>query len=398
MSKIAFFCIPAHGHTNPTLEVVKEIINRGNEVWYYSYDLMKEKIESTGARYISCDKYDIQMNLKPEDADRVGKDIAFSMEILVNTTLALDEAILEDMKEWKPDCIVADSMATWGKLTALKLGIPFVSSTTTFAFNRYSAKIMKQGIGQLFKMLFSMSKAKKSIRKLQDKGYPVNGVLSIIQNDNDTNTVVYTSPEFQPCVETFSDKYTFVGPSIRKRNYEVNKPDKKTIYISLGTVNNQITSFFRNCIQALKDSDMNVIMSIGDVIDLSELGNIPKNIQVERSVNQIEVLQQVDVFITHCGMNSVNEALYYQVPLILFPQTREQGGVAYRVDELGAGVYLKENSVDAINEAIKKVLENPSYKECAKKIAESFYRCGGANMAADKILKVAEGEIYGRYH
>ena len=23
MSKIAFFCIPAHGHTNPTLEVVK---------------------------------------------------------------------------------------------------------------------------------------------------------------------------------------------------------------------------------------------------------------------------------------------------------------------------------------------------------------------------------------
>ena len=24
MSKIAFFCIPAHGHTNPTLEVVKE--------------------------------------------------------------------------------------------------------------------------------------------------------------------------------------------------------------------------------------------------------------------------------------------------------------------------------------------------------------------------------------
>ena len=82
MSKIAFFCIPAHGHTNPTLGVVKELVNRGNEVWYYSYDLMREKIEAAGARFISCDKYDNQMNLKPADADRIGKDIAFLRKCL----------------------------------------------------------------------------------------------------------------------------------------------------------------------------------------------------------------------------------------------------------------------------------------------------------------------------
>lgn len=392
MSKIAFFCIPAHGHTNPTLEVVKEIVNRGNEVWYYSYDSMKEKIESTGAKYISCDKYDNQMHLKPEDADRIGKDIAFSMEILVNTTLALDEAVLGEMKAWKPDCIVADSMATWGKLTALKLGIPFVSSTTTFAFNQYSAKIMKQGIGDLVKMLFSMPKANKYVKKLKDKGYPVKDVLSIVQNDNDTDTIVYTSPEFQPCAETFSDKYAFVGPSIRKLGYEVEKLEKKTIYISLGTVNNQVVSFFKNCMEALKDSGCNVIMSVGNVIDLAQLGTIPENITVERSVNQIEVLQKADVFITHCGMNSVNEALYYQVPLVLFPQTNEQGGVAYRVNELGAGTYLKKNSVDAVKEAAEEVMNNPSYKKCAKNIAESFYRCGGAKEAADKILRAVEGK------
>ncbi|RDY31370.1 glucosyltransferase [Lachnotalea glycerini] len=389
MSKIAFFCIPAHGHTNPTLEVVKELVKRGNEVWYYSYDTMKDKIESTGARYISCDKYDIQMNLKPEDAERVGKDIAFSMEILVNTTLALDEAIIEEMKDWKPDCIVADSMAAWGKMTAFKLNIPFVSSTTTFAFNRYSSKIMKQGIIPLFSMLLSMSKAKKSIKKLRDKGYPVKGVLSMIQNDNETNTIVYTSPEFQPCAETFSDKYTFVGPSVRQIDYKITKTVTKTIYISLGTVNNQDSSFFRNCMLALKDSDMNVIMSVGDVIDMALLGNIPANFQVERSVNQIEVLQQVDLFVTHCGMNSVNEALYYKVPLILFPQTSEQGGVAYRVNELGAGVYLKDNSVSAIKEAVKEILNNPIYKKNAEIIAKDFHKCGGPKLAANKILEVA---------
>ncbi|MCM1158389.1 MAG: hypothetical protein NC300_06330 [Bacteroidales bacterium] len=389
MSKIAFFNIPAQGHTNPTLEVVKELVNRGHQVRYYSYDVMKEKIEAAGAEYISCDKYDIQMKLEPKDADRVGKDIAFSIEILVNTTLALDEAIMEDMKVWKPDCIVGDSVATWGKLTALKLEVPFVSSTTTFAFNQYSARIMKQGFGQMFSMLFSMGKAKKSIKRLQDKGYPVDGVLSIVQNDNDTNTIVYTSPEFQPCAETFSDKYVFVGPSIRQSEGRVKKSGRKTIYISLGTVNNQDITFFKNCIQALGNSEMSVVMSVGEIIDLNELGLIPENIQVERRVNQIEVLQQADAFITHCGMNSVNEALYYQVPLILFPQTREQGGVAYRVNELGAGIYLKKNSTEAIREAVDQVTENPAYRNAAKQIAESFYRCGGAKAAADRILEIA---------
>lgn len=35
MSKIVFFCIPAHGHTNPTIEVIRELVARGNEVVYY---------------------------------------------------------------------------------------------------------------------------------------------------------------------------------------------------------------------------------------------------------------------------------------------------------------------------------------------------------------------------
>ena len=38
MATIVFFCIPAHGHTNPTLNVVRELVTRGNGVVYYSYE------------------------------------------------------------------------------------------------------------------------------------------------------------------------------------------------------------------------------------------------------------------------------------------------------------------------------------------------------------------------
>ena len=199
MAKIVFFCIPAHGHTNPTLGVVRELVSLGHEVLYYSYNMLKEKIENTGAKFVSCDDYDMEQKLSPEDGARLGKDLAFSTKILVDTTLALDDMVCSQIKELQPDCIVADSMAIWGKCVALKFGIPFISSTTTFAFNQHSAKIMKQSIGQIFGMIFSMGKIQKDIIRLQNKDYPINNVLDIIKNDDNTDTIVYTSPEFQPC-------------------------------------------------------------------------------------------------------------------------------------------------------------------------------------------------------
>ena len=388
MSKIVFFCIPAHGHTNPTLGVVRELVNRGHEVIYYSYNIMREKIESAGATFVSCDDYDMEQKLDPKDAVRVGKDLAFSTNLLVETTLALDEHVLEDMKQMQPDCIVADSMAVWGKAIALKLGIPFVSSTTTFAFNRYSAQIMKQGLGDLFKMIFSMGKINKDIKRLQDKGYPIKSVLDIIQNDENTHTVVYTSPQFQPCAETFTDKYAFVGPSIRPATSEIEKTKDKLVYISMGTVNNDMLPLYKECINAFAETDYHVIMSVGNLVSMDAFGKLPANVSVYPSVDQIAVLEKADAFLSHCGMNSVNESLYFCVPLVMLPQTPEQGGVATRVEQVGAGIRLGKADATSILNAVNTVLNDATYQKNATAISDGFKACSGAKGAADKILSV----------
>ena len=394
MSKIAFFCIPAHGHTNPTLEVVKKLIHQGHEVRYYSYECMREKIEATGVEYISCDDYDFEQKLTPADGKRIAEDMSFAIEILVNSTLAMDAALLEQIKQWNPDCIVADSMALWGKLIAKKLNIPFVSSTTTFAFNKESAKVMRGSLKDLFKVLIQMGKANKHIKRLQENGYDIKNVLEIIQNDNDTDTIVYTSPEFQPYSDTFSDKYIFVGPSIRSTNNVFEKTREKLVYISMGTVNNDMTVFYKNCIDALKDSDYQVVLSVGDQVDIKQLeeyvikSESKAQFQVFPYVNQIAVLEKADAFITHCGMNSVSEALYFKVPLVMYPQTNEQKGVAFRVNELEAGMYLSGDSISEIGIALKELLQQSKYKEQATVISNSFSKCGGSEAAVKKILDV----------
>ncbi len=390
MSKIVFFCIPAHGHTNPTLGVVKELVSQGHQVWYYSYNIMREKIESAGATFISCDDYDTEQKLNAKDSARVGKDLAFSAKILVDTTLALDGKVLSDMAELKPDCIVADSMALWGKAVALKLGIPYVCSTTTFAFNQHSARIMKQGVGDLIKMILSIPKTSRQIKRLKNNGYPVNSILDIIGSDDNTHTIVYTSKTFQPCAETFSDKYAFVGPSVRPAESETEKVKDKLIYISMGTVNNDMMQFYNTCISAFKDTDYQVIISVGNLVSMDNFNKLPENISVYPHTDQIAVLEKADVFISHSGMNSVSESLYFSVPLVMYPQTAEQKGVAERVLELGAGVKLDKADEKSLLNAVNQILSDSTYKENAEKIAQSFNKCSGVKGAVQKIIEACK--------
>lgn len=390
MKKIVFFCIPAHGHTNPTLEVVKELVSRGHQVWYYSYNSMREKIESAGATFVSCDDYDMNRKLTARDSARMGKDLAFSTKVLVDTTLALDDKVLKEMAQLKPDCIVADSMALWGKAVALKLGIPFVSSTTTFAFNRYSAKIMKQSLGELWKMILSVPKTSKQVKRLRDKGYPVKNILDIIGSDENTHTIVYTSPQFQPFADTFSDKYVFVGPSIRPATETIKKTGEKLIYISMGTVNNDQMPFYKTCIDAFQNTAYQVILSVGNLVSLKDFGELPENISVFPQVDQIAVLKQADVFLSHCGMNSVSESLYFKVPLVMLPQTTEQKGVARRVLELGAGIIPTRQDGATLLDAVNTIFRDSTYQKNAEKIAEGFLNSSGAKGAADKIIGLTE--------
>jgi len=371
--RIAWFCIPAHGHTNPTLALVRALTDAGHEVYYFSFEMFRQKLEAAGARFVSCDGYDFEMEDK-ENADRVGKDKAFASELLVSSTLALDDMVAERIREIKPDLIVSDSVAFWGKLTAMKYGIPYVSSTTTFAFNRYSAAYMRHGVGETIKMLATMPKINRQIQRLRDKGYPVKGFLDIVQNDNETNTIVYTSKYFQPRSETFSEKYHFIGPSIRPIEHPFQKTAEKTVYLSMGTVN-QNPAFYRNCIDVLREMDCQVIVSMGT--NPERFDDLPERIEVYESVDQMAVLSIADAFLTHCGMNSASEGLYFRVPLVLFPQTPEQGAVAKRTEELGAGVRLRSTSKSDIAAALHAVLNEPKYRENASKVSDSFRACGG---------------------
>jgi MGT family glycosyltransferase len=131
-------------------------------------------------------------------------------------------------------------------------------------------------------------------------------------------------------------------------------------------------------------------MSVGEKTEIASLGNIPINFTVKNVVDQISILQTADVFITHCGMNSTNESLYFGVPMVLFPQHSEQGLVADRVAQLGAGLKLKGKKPKYLAAAVSEVLTNRTYQENAQKLSETFQNAGGVVEAANVILTKIE--------
>jgi UDP:flavonoid glycosyltransferase YjiC (YdhE family) len=71
----------------------------------------------------------------------------------------------------------------------------------------------------------------------------------------------------------------------------------------------------------------------------------------------------------------------------MLPQTPEQQGVANRVSELHAGIFLEGTTPEAIRGAVQTALTRQELKDGAAAIGQSFHACGGAAEAADFIEK-----------
>ena len=391
MKRIAFFCIPAHGHTNPMLPVAAELVKKGNLVRFYSFNEFEEKIIPTGAEFISCSVF--LPEITEEEMKKLKNISTTEMTIQdIRITVKMNDFIEKEFESFRPDIIYSDSACFWGKLSAWKYDIPLVVSTSTFAFNQMSSQYMKMSAGELSDLIFGLPKISKELKTLEPYGYKVKSALALVTSDNDTDSIVYTTESFQPCSESFTDHYAFVGPSVFSKVMPDKKKERPLVYISMGTIINERPDFYKKCIEALKDINVDVIISCGKSLDIAKLGKLPDNVSAYSYVNQLDVLSKTDVFITHCGMNSVSESLYMAAPLVLYPQTNEQHAVAKRTAEINAGVMLRDDSTEGIRNAVKEVLGNKKYTEAAMKCCDEFRSAPGTAGAAEFILNAPHKE------
>ncbi|GMR58577.1 hypothetical protein PMAYCL1PPCAC_28772, partial [Pristionchus mayeri] len=86
---------------------------------------------------------------------------------------------------------------------------------------------------------------------------------------------------------------------------------------------------------------------------------------------------RLSLFITHCGQGSTIEATSAGLPLIVIPVMADQKRNAQTIARLGTGVVLEKGRLseeDALEKAIREVLENEKYSAKAKLVREQIRR------------------------
>src|SRR5437764_5992341 len=128
-------------------------------------------------------------------------------------------------------------------------------------------------------------------------------------------------------------------------------------------------------------------MSVGSKTDIASLGTIPGNFIVKAFVPQLQLLQRTTLFITHGGMNSVNEGLCAGVPLLVIPQAADQLFIAQHVQRLGAGKMLRNTQLNAqrLRNAAEEILAEPAFQQMSANLGASLRQAGGPTLAVDEI-------------
>lgn len=397
--KIIFLNVPGHGHVNPTLALVSELNRRGHHVIYYNNSEFEPQITKSGAEFRP---YPDPQPSAEELAEKAAK-LANVTVWLLGQSQRLLPWLLEELRQEQPDLVVYDAICLWGMQAAQLLEIPSVASIATFVQEGVKGMInLRDGvslIGQALPALPAIIRLRRQL--VHTYGAAVFPRPQIFPAISETN-LVYTSREFQPETDFIDDSFHFVGPSINTEARETAdfpwhrlgdqlQDGRPLIYLSLGTIYHNQASFYQMAFDLFADHPGQFVLSAGRMTDLTALGPIPDNFIVRNFVPQLELLPRVDAFITHGGMNSINEGLYYGVPLIVIPQQMEQTMNARQAARKGAAIVLGDRppygriQPQQLSQALTDLLNTPTYQQAAAKIGETFRQAGGYQRAADLI-------------
>ncbi|MGW9528835.1 macrolide family glycosyltransferase [Paenibacillus terrae] len=394
MLRVLMVNFPAEGHVNPTIGITQAFAARGDQVYYITTEKYKDRLEAVGAT----------VHLHP-DLLRTASINAASpaglkafLNIHIQTSLDILEVTRELSESIDFDFVFYDRFGA-GELVRDYLNIPGISSSPSFLIS--NNQMANNPFRSDAKAPFQLDEqATTSLQHMQERfGVAPKHVFQFMNNSGALN-VVYTSRYFQPNGELFSDENLFMGPSFPERKGEHSFPlnllqNNKVLYISMGTVLDHVEDFFNTCIEAFADFEGIVVIAAGEKADFTKINPAPEHFIISPYVPQLEVLRHSDVFITHGGMNSVNEGIHFNVRLVVLPQDKDQPMVAQRLTELQAGYRITKDDINAqsLREAVREVMSNAAYKEGVQKINDSFLQSGGTEEALAKIDAYLQKEL-----
>lgn len=418
------------GHFNPTLEFARLFATQGHTVHFFASEMVKQEVQEAGAIF---QPYDLHLNAVDEannelrywtmrmEAVRQLKKMGYEepaamkelqpfVAVFPAALGLLERGLLDRVKALQPDVIIADLAIPWGPMVSEILGIPLISSVScTYTPMDKLADVM--GLRELVEEDAHEDYMQAVMAKLLTK-YGLINYGGVHQYEHLSEfQIAWTIPEFDVEAAIAMQKSRYMKcygssmPPLLPDDDNIIQEDlkgfpvhelkqlkaqgKTIIYCSMGTVAgqfsflNSIAPVVQSVVSAYgNDPNKVVVLSIGPKLDIASLPEMPSNFYMRRSVPQKTILGIADVFISHMGNNSTNEAIFMGCPMVAIPNFSDQNLNARRASEIGIAVHipcpfapkpaehLEYVTPETLKQAVNIILTDPSYKVAARRIRD----------------------------
>ena len=393
MSRFLFVVPPLTGHVNPTISVGRELAGRGHEVaWCGEPGFLATRLPA-GSVVLPAPEgmpADITDAIAEKSTGlRGAAALKFLWEdVLHPLAVAMVPGVDAAVDTFEPDVLVGDQQAFAGALVARRRKVSWATSASTSA--------------ELARPLDGLPKLAAWVREtlvdLQiESGVPRAEAELGDLRFSDQLVLAFTSRAMVGSAEDFPPQYAFVGPTIDDRPergdfpWDRLDPDRPTVLVSLGTVNQAAGGrFYAAAAEALVGLGLQGVLVAPPEL-VPDVGAGPDDLIVQPWVPQLALLAEVDAVIGHAGHNTTCEALAHGLPLVVAPIRDDQPIVADQVVAAGAGVRVRFGRVrpGELADAVRTVLDDPTYRDAALRLQASFHEAGGSARAADELEKLA---------
>ena len=215
-------------------------------------------------------------------------------------------------------------------------------------------------------------------------------VLEMEFSSNPPKNVHYVGPlipDARNQRQAYEDFDSIFDRLVRRRQDEGRT--RPLIYCSTSTYVQVDHDFLRNVIQVFEiKKEWDVILGLGKKLQIQQLGRIPSNVFAFDWAPQLRVLEHADAAIIHGGTTSINECVYFGVPMMVYStKTMDHNGNAARVAYHGLGIVADKDTdkVEDMIQNIETVLHNRQIKTNVLNMREVFRSYEKANHAVSFV-------------
>lgn len=403
MASVTFLMDNKEGHIIPSFKLARSLQQRAHRVTYLSIvdNEQMVKDQGFGFRPIFRDIYAPGFNRQNKWQ---GDDDAFNTQKRREHLQRLMEGELNGLFEpGKTDLLIISSvLCLEALLIYFKYNVKPVVLTT---FLRDAGSSFKKECLDAF-MDLPGDTGIDIINHIEQCGVQFNSMLSLLEPADKFYELVLCPAELDMGNLLKGDNVFHIGPSVLTERKIGDKLDvarlakgKKLVYASLGShsiiYGEACRVFFSTMIEVMKRPAMknfHLVLSVGQEIDISGLGKLPPNITIVRWVSQVDVLKVASLVITHGGLGTIKECIFYGVPMIVFPMKLDQvrNAVLVEYHSLGMAAKIEEISTEGLLAGISYVLEESIIQTNIKNMQRIFHEKEAANEGVEIVERLVK--------